>query len=127
MPDSLIGGSTIGNEVSYHPYPCGKPLAMEFRANFAAATEFEVNLQNALARKFIDACEALFVDNLDNAAVVDFVFTGTNQRIRVPASSQMYVPVLAPNPPRFTIATAGGGLVRFFVLNFPVPLQTWTP
>ena len=127
MPENLQpGAGAKAQKVAYSPYPCGVPLSMQFKANFAATDEYEVDLNNAIEQAIIDAVEGLFVDNSENAQEVIFAFDGTNQAIKCPANSQGYFPVLATNPARFIISSTGNGIVNFQVTNFPVPCHVWS-
>lgn len=125
MAEPLQTGVITAQKVPYSAFPCQEPRAIRFNADFAATDTYEVDLNNAIELKQIDGIQSLFVDNVGNAQFVDFVFSGTNQRIRVPAGAQGYFPILAPNPARFTIASTGAVAISFQVLNFPVPAQFW--
>lgn len=71
-------------------------------------------------------CQTLFVDNSVNDKALVLQSSMMLQKINVPAGSQGYIPILAPNPPRFSITcSSAGSSVAIFALNYSVPAALW--
>lgn len=121
----LVGSTVTAQKIPYSAFPCTEPRAIRFVADFAAVDTYSVDLNNAIELKQIDGIQSLWVDNVGNAQPVDFTFSGSNQRLRVPAGVQGYFPVLAPNPASFIVSSSGAVAINFQVLNFPVPSNYW--
>lgn len=97
------------------------PRCIPFNLDMAAATEQVADLTTAAQSNYISYISGVWADNLDNAQDVIMLVSGTNQRIEIPASSQVFVPILSTNPPIFTFTqNAVGGTLRVFFVNFPV-------
>lgn len=104
------------------------PRVLPLTFDFSAGLVYSVDLEQQWSRKILDLVQCAYFDNLGNTTRVDFVWAVTNQRVSVPAAQQGYIPLLVPNPPRFTVTSNGGtGICTAFLLNVPMPLGLWTP
>lgn len=97
------------------------PRVVPFNLDMGAATEQVADLTNQVQSNYVSFISGLWADNLDNAQDVIMLVSGTNQRVEIPANSQIFVPILSTNPPIFNFTqNALGGMLRVFFVNFPV-------
>lgn len=78
----------------------------------------------------IDFVQSVYIDNADNPAPVDLIFTGApkNQRIRAQAFSQGWYPVSWPKGAgRLTAASSQGQVIQAIFANYAMPYLTWGP
>jgi hypothetical protein len=71
--------------------------------------------------------EGVFVSNVGNANPLDILVDGSGQVITIPAGKCAYMPLLAPNPPKFTFSTtpAGGLSIQAIFLNYAIIPLVW--
>ena len=97
------------------------PRVIPVNVDFAAQTEVEIDLSTLTDSNYISYVSGAWFDNSANAHDVTCVVGGSNQRILIPASVQLMLPVFAVNPPLFEFSQgANGDLLRVFFVNFPV-------
>ncbi len=97
------------------------PKTIPVLVDLRTATSVLVDLTQQQMTAKISYIQTVFVDNSLNTASVSITADTTGQILRVPAGTQAYLPILAPIPPRFTIATAGAVIVPIQFLNIPMP------
>lgn len=101
------------------------PKTVPMRLDFTAAQAIEVDLsqQNELTQ--ISFVQTLYIDNSDNGSSLTVIIQGTQQRIKIAPGEQIYVPVLAGLPNKFTFGTVGAVIVPVYFINVPMPLAQW--
>ncbi|MGH3273584.1 MAG: DUF1859 domain-containing protein [Streptosporangiaceae bacterium] len=82
----------------------------------------EIDFFTQFQRKDITQIQSVFVDNSENTEIFQLTNQAVNQTIDVPAGSQGYYPILAPNPPKFLAATKGAATIQLQFLNFSIGL-----
>ena len=102
--------------------PKGGPVTYPFPLDFSTQPQQTVDMQPEISAGKLDYISGCFVDNRTNAADLEIVCEGTNQKVRIPAGKQAYMPLLIGDAASLTINTtqANGLIVPFFVVNFPV-------
>lgn len=71
-------------------------------------------------------CQTLYIDNSANDSALMIQSEMMLQAVKIPAGGQGYIPILAPNPPRFSIMCASANSVAYvFALNYSVPPAQW--
>jgi hypothetical protein len=113
----------LGNVV----IPMEGPKVAEITLNFATQAEQTIDLSQLIQNNTISYVQCVFIDNYDNPDTLTLVAALTNLRIVVPANSQGYYSILAPNMPVFTVSTTVGAFnVTFGFLNVPVQPDQWS-
>jgi len=108
--------------------PKNDPRTLPLTFDFSTGLSFSVDLESQWSRAIMDLVQCAYFDNLGNTTRVDWVSDVTKQRVSIPAASQGYIPLLVPNPPKFTVTSNGGtGICTVFLLNVPMPTIVWTP
>lgn len=91
-----------------------------------ANTEYLVDFTLFNQRSFITTVQALYLDNSANTAdSVSVTVETTGQRLVWPAGFQGYLPLLAPETPKFVFASNGNNDVQASFVNVPIPAQIW--
>lgn len=105
--------------------PAGGPAGVPITLDFAATAAIDLDYSNMQQRNWLRMVQTIWVDNA--ASAVGFIITvqGSGQVIRVPALSQAYVSVVAPNPVKLTFGSTGGVVLQVILLNYPVPTAVW--
>jgi len=91
--------------------PSGGMLTVPISLDFRTATEFECDFTELIQQNHIDFISGVFIDNWDNDEPIVLQMSGSQQRVICPASSQMYAPLLAPNPPVIIASSVNTGVV----------------
>lgn len=107
---------------------CEGRKSLPVNIDFSQGANFFLDLssiQGQGPQKYISSVQTLYIDNVDNTAAIDVVMDVSKQRIRIPAGSEAYIPVLEPNPPKITFTCANPVIVPVQVLNFFVPPYIW--
>lgn len=108
--------------------PAEGPITLPQNVDLQTDTEKELDLTQAINDKHISFIAGAWIDNSENAQDVTIQCSGTNQRIKFPASSQGWVAMHVTNPPKFNISQAApDGIVHILFTNFPVFPYIWTP
>jgi len=105
------------------------PKALTLALDFSAETSYVIDLEHAETEARLSLVQSVFVDNSVNAEQFSLTVSISGQVLRVPASAQAYLPVLAPSGAKFIAAlkAVGTGITTISFLNFPVPAAVWTP
>lgn len=103
---------------------CKGPLIIPKTIDFRTALTAIVDLSSQVQQNTIDFINSVYVDNKDGPYNIDIVASSTYSRITVPAKSQCFFPLLATNPPVFTLTCSGvqGIQIQFYFGNIP-----WVP
>ncbi len=112
-----LGNATIPDE---------GPKCLPFALDFSAQPSYAIDLQSLQSRNFLSVIQSVFIDNSANPQAVTMAIDGTQQRVTAKAYTQGYYTVLIPNPPRFTVSSAGAVVVRLQCLNVPVAGAVWS-
>ncbi len=97
------------------------PRVIPVNIDMLAQQEYDIDVTEMTQNGYISYISGAFFDNADNAQDVTVSVSGSNQRIIIPASRQMIMPLFAVNPPKFNFSQAApGDLLRVFFVNFPV-------
>jgi hypothetical protein len=102
------------------------PLALRLYLDFAAQSEYVVDLQNLQATNQFDLCQCIYVDNADGGSAVIIAIPSSGQRIIVKAGEQGYFNVICPNPIKFVFDCAGGNPVTVLLINVAIPGAVWS-
>jgi len=106
------------------------PQAMPVSYDFKNNAVIEKDYWRDQAAGIIGAVQTVYVDNALNPNPIVFVFQGTNFRLRVPALSSGFFPVVAPTHLRVVVSTPADPALEFLqviYLNVPMPLTVWGP
>lgn len=106
---------------------CKPPAVICVPLDFAAASQYTLNLKQLQDLGVFDVLVTIYVDNRANPNVLDMLMSGTLQDVSAAAKTQGYYPVIANNPAELTFTSAGGAKVNVFLLNFEVSPAVWTP
>jgi len=103
------------------------PKVLPWNPDFATSGEVTVDLSYAItSTKQMSFVQCAYVDNSGNVNPISIQDQATNQIVTVPGGYQAIVPLLSPNPPRYTATTVTPGpVVPIFFLNIPLPPQQW--
>lgn len=113
---------TLGNVV----IPIEGPKVAEITLNFNGNANQTVDLSQLIQNGTLSFVQCVYVDNHDNPNSLTITPQLTNLRVIVPANSQGFYSVLAPNMPVFTVSsTAGNYSVTLGFLNVPVQPDQW--
>lgn len=106
--------------------PKNGPKTIPLKFDFTNVNAIEFDSVEYIQSGKIEYIQALYVDNYDNPNPLTILIQLVNQRIIVPANSQGYYSVLAPNPPVFIFSTVQGAFtVGVHLLNVPVQPDQW--
>ena len=98
--------------------------------DFTLSGNIAVDLTQEFMDGVLDFVQSVYIDNADNPAPVDLVFSGAPQaqRIRAQAFSEGWYPVSWPNGAgRLTAKTSQGQIVQTIFANYAMPYLTWGP
>lgn len=91
-------------------------------------TQYLVDFTLFNQRSFITTVQAIYVDNSQNTSdSLSLTVETTGQRLVWPAGFQGYLPILAPETPKFLFESNGSSDVQVAFVNVPVPAQIWGP
>lgn len=102
------------------------PKAIPITFDFSAANAYGADFTIAQQTGVISVIQCLYVDNSNNPDELVISNQALGQAIKIPAYTQGYYPVLSPNSPKFTLASAGGVPVTVFFINVPLPAISWS-
>lgn len=106
--------------------PTDGPLSVPVSVDFSVNPTQTIDFQQLMVQRKITMVQSVYVDNSANSDPVKItVVGGTNQTLEVPPQSQAYLPVVAPVPVVFQVASSGGVVVNFLFNNFPTPAIVW--
>lgn len=106
--------------------PKALPMILDFTINAVQDFDFVQEMEGGV----IDFIQGVFIDNSNNPNSLTLLFTGTNQKIVVPATSQGIWPVICPSENLHCTAstlTGNGLLVSLLFLNVPTAYTSWGP
>lgn len=103
------------------------PLVVPYVCDMRTVAEIDADLSALVANGNIDFISGAFIDNHASVELLTIRAAGSNQAIRVPAGFQAYMPILAPNEPKFIISAAGvpGVIIPIFFYNIPLLPYMW--
>lgn len=97
------------------------PRTVPVNIDFSVLTEQSIDFTQSINNGWISYISGVYFDNSANANDVTLKMDGSNQSIIIPASKQGWFPILATNPPVFTVSQAStGDVCKLQFLNFPV-------
>jgi hypothetical protein len=111
----------VNNQIVPNEGPKAVPLFL----NFAAATDFTLDMTEFQERKFLEMVQTIYVDCSLSASDLTVTFGKSNQKIVAKAGTQGYYPVLVPNFTSIDFSSAGGVLIPVFLVNVPIPGLVW--
>lgn len=101
------------------------PKVVPFTFDFSIQNAYAVDMQLQQSLQMISLIQSVYVRNPGSVAVT-IVWDYSGQIIDFPPQSEGYLPVLVPNPPKFTVTSAGGSSsVQIQLLNIPLPANIW--
>lgn len=101
--------------------PSEGPVGVPFNVDMGVQLSALIDLTQSVETKAISFVSGAWIDNSANAHDITIVVNGTKQTIIFPASKQGWLPLMATNPPQFTLTQAAlGDWVRFIFVNYPV-------
>lgn len=95
--------------------------------NFSGGDTQEIDLNPSQFSGHWSAAQTVYIDNEANSSEIVLVCEQSQQRISCPANSQMYMPLILPNPPKVTVTCANSIKISFLFLNFFLPPAIWKP
>jgi hypothetical protein len=101
------------------------PRTIPVTVDFSKGQTQSIDLQQLIVQSKISMVQSMYVDNSANNAAVTFVISGTGQTLVVPATSEAYLPILAPSPAVITVSSDSSEAIGVFINNFPVPAAVW--
>lgn len=102
--------------------PPGGPKVIPLYVDMTTATSVEMDLSPFVQNGNIDFVSGAWIDNSASAEDLTVRVDGTKQAPIIPAGSQAYMPLLAPNMPKFTFSAAVAPGVILPVIFYNVPL-----
>jgi hypothetical protein len=107
--------------------PEGPRFLDQLSMTFVGAGSSTLGLDNELnVSAEMSFIQAVYVDNNPGAGAVTLVFSGSQQRIVVPAGRQgWFNPALPEAVGDVTVTAGGAGTVRFIFANVPVAPAVW--
>jgi hypothetical protein len=114
--DNLI--STI--ETSNGLMPAEGPKCIPQSFDFSVQASYAVDLSQAQGESILDFVQSAFIDNSLNSETVSVLVVGSGQNVKIPAGGAGWMTLFCPNPPRFTVSSAGAGVVKIAWSNIPV-------
>jgi hypothetical protein len=128
----MVTGPTVPAQQQFIDFPVFNalvpkegPKIIPMSFDFSAAAGYAVNLLSQYQKKVISGVQCIYIDNSLNSSPVTLTFGTSNQKIICPPLTQGYFPVLMPNAPSMTIASAGGVVVPIDLINVPIQSQVW--
>ncbi|HEX2999854.1 MAG TPA: DUF1859 domain-containing protein [Armatimonadota bacterium] len=110
--------------------PVAGSMGISETLDFTAQTVLAIDLTAEYLDGKLDFIQSVFIDNADNSANCDLIFSGgpIPQRIRALPFSQGWYPVSWPIGAARLAATSQGGIkVNVIFANFAMPYDTWAP
>lgn len=104
--------------------PEGGQVAVKLVLDFSAQGEWDVDLTPYIQQGKLSSVQTLYIDAGDANVPIKVTFPSSGFRIIAPANSQGFYPVLSPSPTSIKFEAAGP-VCTIFVLNFPIPGQSW--
>lgn len=104
------------------------PKTLPFTVDFSTVATQSFDLTKEIAGDKLEWVQSFYVDNSANPMPLVLTMQDTGQVITWPANSQGYMPVLAINPPKFTLSTtvSSGLVINIQALSFAVPAAIWS-
>lgn len=106
-------------------FPSEGPKIIPVQLPFNLQQSFNVDLSLLQQRGVFKMLQSVWVDNSGNTTPLSISVAGTNQTLKVPGSSQAYLPIFVPQLPQFTITNTGGQPVLMYFTNIPLPAAVW--
>lgn len=85
--------------------PKGGPKVIPVTLDFSNTGQIEIDGEQVVSSGAIEFIQGVYIDNADNASAFTITCQATRQRIKVPANSQGFFPLLCANPPKLLAAT----------------------
>lgn len=105
--------------------PAQGPKGLSLNLDFSAAVTIRGDFLLEETQGIIQGIQSVFVDNSQNASAVTITFGVTQQRLVIPANSQLTAPVFAVDQLSFTATSVGAVIVPVTFLNVPMPFASW--
>jgi hypothetical protein len=116
----------LGNRGSLNAVEGSKGIGPITITWIAGVQSFAYNFHAQQSAGAFSMALMVFIDNQYGPAnPIVLTFDGSGQNISVPAGTQGYYPVLAPNPFGFTISSNGTGITNLIVTNTLLPATNW--
>jgi len=102
------------------------PVAVPVTIDFTAATQYTLDLSQAVNLARISLFQTIFIDANGCTQNITVSIQGSNQDIVVKPNTQGYYPIVCPNPAVLVFTCTGGvARTRFILLNIPVAPGSW--
>jgi hypothetical protein len=101
------------------------PVIVPQSADFRSTNEMEVDLSPLIDKGNIDFISGAFVDNSASGQPLTIQVAGSQQKVIWPAGFQGYLPLLAPNAPKFAVSCPVVPGVIIPIIFYNVPLLPW--
>lgn len=101
--------------------------ALRYQAQLASVQSDTLDTTSLVQYGVIDFFQSIYVDNFNNGSAIEIDCNITGQRVIVPANSQAWLPLLAPNPAVFTFQSTGAVDVTVFLCNMAMPAIVYAP
>jgi len=109
--------------------PASGPKALPYRFDFTTEAIIRDDFLSLNVLGVLQFVQTIYVDNQRNPNPFTIIFGVTNQRLVVPALTQGFYAVMAPDQTTFVASTTPGVgvLVDVIFMNVPMPISQWGP
>lgn len=114
--------SNLGQQSVYNMVLPQAPVIIPQSADMRTASEVDFDFSQPLDNGFIDFISGAWVDNSANTLALTLQVAGSQQQVIFPAGCQGYLPLLAPNNPKFIASCASVPGVIIPIIFYNVPL-----
>lgn len=115
----------LGTQGVYNMTLPNNPVVVPQQADFRTTNSQEFDLSPLIDKGTMDFISGVWADNSGNAQALVITVSGTNQVAIFPAGAQGYLPLLAPDRPKFTASCATVPGVIIPILFHNIPLLPW--
>ena len=112
----------LGSQQVYNMTLPQAPLIIPQSADLRTADSVDFDLSPAIDNQTLDYISGAWVDNSANALPFTLTVAGSQQQVIFPAGAQGYLPLLAPNNPKFTGSCPSSPGLIIPIIFYNVPL-----
>lgn len=114
-----------GSQKTYNMMLPDDPQAIPQSADLRTLSETEFDLSPLVDKGTIGYISGVWCDNSANDIAITIEVAGTYQRAIFPAGSQGYLPLLAPNNPKFRVYCDSVPGIQIPIIFHNIPLLPW--
>lgn len=98
------------------------PLNLDFTGG-VTSREFDLVVDQMI--DVLEFVQGVYIDNSTSLQPIYFTVSNSQQVIKLNPGWQGYFPLLAPNPPRIRVQSAGNTVIPIILYNVPLPASAW--